>query len=83
MMDPGKFIFIVRSNSPIDDWRSNEIDKEVLKRRFHSIQMTKANAVLILETRRDLNVLGHHEGPTAGARGRNGEPEEDLDQYVG
>jgi hypothetical protein len=82
MMGPGKFIFIARSNSPIEDWRSKEIDKEALKRRFHSIPMTKASAALILETRIDLNVPGHHEQPRAGDQGRNDEPEEVSDQYV-
>lgn len=57
LVEPGRFLFIITSNYPIDQCFLFEEDKAAIHRRFREIEMTKDNAPLILGTRIDTSIL--------------------------
>lgn len=57
LVEPGRFLFVITSNYPINQCFINEEDQAAIHRRFREIEMTKDNAPLILATTIDTNIL--------------------------
>lgn len=57
LVEPGRFLFVITSNYPIDMCFIAEEDKAAIHRRFREIEMTKENAPLILSTQINTDIL--------------------------
>ena len=57
LVEPGRFLFVITSNYPMDQCFIAEEDKAAIHRRFREIEMTKENAPLILSTQINTDIL--------------------------